>query len=351
MFQYRWSFGGTNWITSSAPFTPNGTYHHVALTYDGSSTSNDPVIYVDGIPQTLDDASPGGTRNNDSGDNLIIGIGIADVNEYDGRIDEIRVYNRALSASEIEKLYRSGAVKVNSSENLKLTNGLIAMWSFNGPDITDNQILDVSGNGKHGGLINGATSSAKTIGKVGQALSFDGVNDYIKTNFGPSLTDMTIATWVYLDDSPTAEENVIGAYDNDANGSLMQITLGLGTTVTTPQMYVGDAQGFGDYDIVTSSASLETRRWHHIAAVHDADGRNIIYVDGADTVNDAATSKSDGSMDFSGQPFTIGARNLGTDGGPNTFFDGKIDEMRVYNRALSASEVKQLYLTGVKIKP
>ncbi|MDP2704970.1 MAG: LamG domain-containing protein [bacterium] len=348
-FSYQWTGGVGRWRTTSDVLSFGATFQHVAVTYNSGSSSNNPSLYYNGASVAVSETNtPASSPDNDSANNLHIGISCG-TNEFDGRIDEIRVYNRILSAAEIKAIYEARIAKINASKNYFLTNGLLAMWSFDGGGITANQVLDVSVNGNHGGFINGATSTAKTVGKTGQALSFDGADDYIKTSFGPSLTDMTISTWVYLDDSPTGEENIIGAYDNDANGSLMQITLGLGTTVTTPQMYVGDAVGTADYDTVTSSASLATRRWYHIVAVHDADGQNIIYVDGEDTAHPAATTKSDGGMNFSGQPFTIGARNLGSGGGPNTFFDGKIDEVRVYNRALSASEVKSLYQLGVAV--
>src|SRR5262245_55089447 len=64
-----------------------------------------------------------------------------------------------------------------------LADGLVGYWSFNGPDVTD-KVYDRSAQGNHGYFNGGSTSSAKTIGKLGQALSFDGT-----------------ATWANIDDS------------------------------------------------------------------------------------------------------------------------------------------------------
>jgi hypothetical protein len=80
-----------------------------------------------------------------------------------------------------------------------LTDGLVGWWTFNDPDITNNLIVDRSGQGNNGGFIGGSTSSAKTIGKLGQALKFDGVDDYIQTPFNQTLLPATITAWVTVD--------------------------------------------------------------------------------------------------------------------------------------------------------
>lgn len=91
---------------------------------------------------------------------------------WGGRLDDIRVNNRALSASQVAALYQSGAVRMNtSSVNLQsgssLTSGLVGLWAFDGADTTD-KLYDGSGQGNSAYFYNGATSSAKTIGKLGR---------------------------------------------------------------------------------------------------------------------------------------------------------------------------------------
>ena len=91
------------------------------------------------------------------------------------------IYNRALSASEVQQLYGLGAgTHVNtSSANLQrgssLANGLVGYWTFDGSDISGSTVYDLSGNGNNG-TNNGATP---TIGKLGQALKFDGSSSYV----------------------------------------------------------------------------------------------------------------------------------------------------------------------------
>lgn len=79
-----------------------GTLHHVAVTYNSSSTTNDPILYLDAAAQTLAayDINPIGTINSD-GTNLMIGATSSGSGDYDGLIAEVAVWNRVLSADEI----------------------------------------------------------------------------------------------------------------------------------------------------------------------------------------------------------------------------------------------------------
>ena len=87
----------------------------------------------------------------------------------------MQIYNYALTATEIAALYIDGAGTANTSsalltEGTSLANGLAGLWTFDGPTISGTTVDDLSGNGSNG-TNNGATP---TIGKLGQALSFDG---------------------------------------------------------------------------------------------------------------------------------------------------------------------------------
>ena len=89
--------------------------------------------------------------------------------------------------------------KINSSQNSKLTNGLVGMWSFNGPDMSGVTAYDRSGQGNNGTLTNGPS---RVAGKIGQALSFDGVNDYVSIGNSATLQNLpdagpfSVAFWV-----------------------------------------------------------------------------------------------------------------------------------------------------------
>ena len=74
----------------------------IALTYDSDSAANDPVIYIDGVSQTVTETStPDATRTSDAANNLIVGNLDAGNRTFNGTISDVRIYDEALSASEI----------------------------------------------------------------------------------------------------------------------------------------------------------------------------------------------------------------------------------------------------------
>ena len=165
----------------------------------------------------------------DSAAPLIMGRDfITGINEFNGILDDVRIYNRALSAAEITNLYQSGSAKLNTSQNSKVTNGLVGLWSFNGPDMSGNTAYDRSTSGNNGTLTNGPV---RAIGKVGQGLSFDGTDDYIGMPSAATtvIDNYTMAAWIY-----PANLNQLG----------MAVTNGLDDAVSA--VYKGYAFGLGD---------------------------------------------------------------------------------------------------------
>jgi hypothetical protein len=128
---------------------------------------------------------------------------------FTGTIDDVRIYNRALTPQEIKRLYNiGGTLHIAASQNNKITNGLIGMWSFDAPDLAGTVAYDRSGQGNDGTLTNDPT---RAIGKIGQALSFDGADDYVTiTNPGlPTNLDftsgnkITLSAWIYPTNLPS----------------------------------------------------------------------------------------------------------------------------------------------------
>ena len=109
---------------------------------------------------------------------------------FPGSIDDVRIYNRALTGAEVKRLFNTGAGShINvAPNNDSLTKGLVGYWTFDGKNGT----ADASGNKNNGTATNGPRV---TQGKIGQALQFDGVNDYVSvgTNLGNA---QTISYWI-----------------------------------------------------------------------------------------------------------------------------------------------------------
>jgi len=245
-----------------------------------------------------------------------------------GTFDEFRIYNRALSATEISRLYQSGLAKLNTSQNNKVTNGLVGLWSFDGADMSGVTAYDRSGQGNNGTLTNGPT---RTIGKVGQGLNFDGVNDYVDAGNGSPLSftgNITLSAWV-KPDSLSDYKFYLSKYSG--------ADLGYDLGIMANGQVVATFRNGTHIDGFSSAGLVQAGVWQHIVVVQDAATCYVrIYKNG--TLDTTLTNQQ--CFTNPASTFTIGSRS-GT--GP---FSGGLDDVRVYDRALTQSEITQLYNAG-----
>jgi hypothetical protein len=248
-------------------------------------------------------------------------------------LDEVRIYNRAISNEEIAQLYRLTApTGVDTS--------LKGYWSFNGSDISGTTAYDRSGNANTGTLTNGPTPA---IGKLGQALSFDGVDDYATTPDSDTLdvldsTNFSLSGWFSrntftTDDTIIAKSNGQASSDTGYNAYIDD---------TTDKLTFVANDGTDQYKIESVSTFTATG-WHHFTLVwDDASSANTkLYIDGTSEAATTTGTFANVNSLANALTFRIGAES--DNGNP---FDGKIDEVRVYNRALSSTEVSALYNAG-----
>lgn len=114
-FASNWSGGTVRWQYSSGVVTLDGVYQHVAITYNNTSTANDPVMFYNGVSQSVSEVTspPFGTPDSDVGGELTVGIEsdgseTGDINEFDGRIDEVFVFSAVLNSTQINELMVNG---------------------------------------------------------------------------------------------------------------------------------------------------------------------------------------------------------------------------------------------------
>jgi hypothetical protein len=315
-------------VTSVSTFTASG-WHHYAFVWD-QATSTSPKLYIDG-------ADNGATRSGTIGN---IGT-LANANAFRlgaeadngvpfaGSLDEAQVYDRALSPEEIANLYRL-------TTPTGVDTGLKGYWSFNAQDMySTTTAYDRSGARNTGTL---TSSPPKVPGKLGQALNFDGTADYVDAGSATSLDDivnLTACAWIYPETVTAADWEVILTKGSTKWAMTIDNLLGPGLRLNFVRVFSTTA---GDWYTPGNSATLNA--WtHYCVAYNNSSAANnpVMYVNGISvpvTVNvtPVGTATADAADTFYAG-FSVGTR----------FFDGTIDEVRVYSRILSAAEVKALY--------
>jgi hypothetical protein len=239
---------------------------------------------------------------------------------------------RARDAATNQMTATSINVTVNNSTPAP-PSGLVAAYSFN--EGTGATLTDRSGSG-HAGAISGATWTSG--GKYGSALSFDGVNDWVTVNDANALdftTGMTVEAWVY----PTA--NGSGSWRNvlikERPGGEVY-NLYANADANTPVAYVVRAADPSSPLDARGTSQLPSNTWTHLAVTYDGTTLRL-FVNGTQV----------GSRAVSGALLTSnGALRFGGNSVWGEFFQGRLDEIRLYNRALTVSEIQTDMNTAIQ---
>jgi len=220
--------------------------------------------------------------------------------------------------------------KLNTSQNAKLTSGLVGEWSFNGADISGTTATDRSGSGNNGTLTNGPVV---TNGKIGQALSFDGVNDYVSVGDVSALKftsgDFSFGLWLY-------STGTLGLPFGKGNTGVFSPYL-LYPSAGTLKIAIGNSAGSAWLTTTDLSATITNNVWTHIFFTK-AGAVIRLYKNGVQT---NVFTMASATILNNTLPVRIGA-----DSNAGSPWNGSIDDVRIYNRALSATEVKRLYNMG-----
>jgi hypothetical protein len=303
MFFTTYNCGG---LTGS--FIADGNWHHIV----GVLSSGMYYLYLDGNP----DGSQAAAGN----PSIVAGsLGIGNYS-VSATLDDVRVYNRALSAAEAKALYDEydpGTVVSN------LQKGVVGQWKMdgNGKDISPYQ---------NNGTVVGAIPAADHKGQANKAYYFSGTNNYVLVNNSASqnnLSQLTVETWInpdsgYGQTAPRvwAKGNAFRGWINSSNG-----------------IFIADIHdNSGDYaGPVASTIPIPTGTWTHLVVVLDATPKLNLYINGVLNATGATlTSPTIQANDlYFGNVSPSGTRQ----------YTGFIDGIRMWNRPLSAAEVKSLY--------
>jgi hypothetical protein len=214
------------------------------------------------------------------------------------------------------------SLKVFTGLQPALMEDLVLYFSFDGDE--NGKVTDKSGKGN-----NGAIRDATWVpnGKLGGACSFNAVNEYINVPNSSSMgvSNLTISAWIYVTDTTGNDMDVAEKGPHLGGWEL--------------QMWRGGQIGHnylilrgGSIDAVFATSLIPAGEWHHVAGTIYGTSETI-YVDGI--LNATGTVAS--------VPVTSSSLYIGKSFDPNAPFGGQIDEVMIFDRALSAEEVKKLY--------
>lgn len=214
-----------------------------------------------------------------------------------------------------------------SNTTLGSSNSLVGYWPFDGKYVNwaTGLVSDASGQGKDAQMTGMSTSSSPVAGKTGQALKYNADTSYVITPFvlNPATTNFSAFAWVKVATVPPAGDyRILGQNDDVGTGRVWLRASTAGKLVST----LGNVT-------LTSNATpfLVANKWHHVGVVVRG-GVRTFYIDGSVDASDSITLES-----------AAGKMHIGTGTTFTNVWDGVIDDVRIYNKALTYQEIQALY--------
>ena len=301
-------------MDSDPEVLPLDTWTHVVMVHDG--TNND--IYFNGILAATKERA--GTLASGNTDSLTIGRESTKWGNYfKGRFDDISIFNYGMTAEEILALYEFESVEQTVEP------GLVAHYTFSG-DANDETTY------ANDGEVFGATLVEDRFGVANSAYEFDGVDNYILVPQSTSLNTadyLTLSFWLTVPEFVTSGEYYLvshGSWDGRWKVSLPSH----GKTVLTTKVADGD---ISDMDSDPEVLPLDT--WTHVVMVHDGTNNDIYFNGILAATKERAGTLASGNTDS----LTIGRESTKW----GNYFKGRFDDIRIYNRALTAEEIGALH--------
>ena len=373
-----------DWLIAGSHTT--SSWYHLCVVSNGTSISS----YKDGsLIGSRTDALVSYTETE-----CRLGGFIRDTNyQYDGLLDDLRVFDRALTPTEIKHLaskrgvlgsprqpydpfkrtvvivpaaipaatvvgsikkpktiikpsYQAGyARNASESENPKLWDGLVGAW-MPSLGVTGETLRDVSGNGNHGTLTNMDAATDWVATSKGLALDFDGTNDYVRS-IGSNITHedfprthFTVSTWVkWAGGGGGSDGRNYVLQNTDVLGSHWPVSVEINSRDYNPPRFatwehIGPTGGH-----LNTAKTVEQDRLYHFVVSRGLDNCMKIYVDGKEELSSPIQVST--LVAFKG--FHIGTYRSAN----NRWFSGTISDVSIYNRALSPTEIKHLYVDSL----
>jgi hypothetical protein len=308
-----------NGVTTSSGILTNNTWYYVV----GTDNNGLIQLFINGISV--------GTASNNYPLNQVISIGARGSGVFyyfNGSISNVQIYNTAISANQVQQLYQEGI-----SGPPITSNGLVGWWSLDG------NAQDYSGNNNNGviyGNLNFAgTSSIPSSNANATSMftgNFNGASSYVNIPFSSALdsgNQYTVSAWIKTAYSGPVSQLIYSAWASGPHGY---------------QLYVYGGTGYatiwsGKPLSIISNTIVNDGTWHNVMGVFSSSGTGYIYVDGVQVGSGAISNIANTGNSEIGEELS------------DSYFNGQIADVQVYNTAFSSSQAQQLYLGGMSGAP
>jgi len=287
-------------------------------------------VYVDGNLGATSPSYPG--TIDVSANNATVGSNPSGGENFIGKIDDVRIYDYARTPAQISWDNNQG--KPVAYFKLDECQGTIANDSSGNGNTGTITIGATVPQSSVGTCIDGLSTSAWNNGKVGKynaSMSFDGVDDEITTADSPSLdmANMTVSAWIKT--SNAAEQCIV-----ERNNSTFYFCTNAGKL----RYWINGVAATW----MTSNKSVNDGVWHHVLGTWDGTNKKL-YIDGNLDKTEAGTG---GDMGSTTVGLNIGVRK--TAGVPQFYFNGQIDDVKLFNYAQTESQIKQQSNDGSAVR-
>jgi hypothetical protein len=321
--------------TTNATLVNDGNWHHISITYDGSSVAAGFKIYLDGtsLPTTVQYNSLSATTV-DLTAPFALGYAIGYGQAYNGNIGDCGVYNKELSAADVTTIHNGGVPTDNRL--LSSATNLVGYWRMGDQVRFDGTLTNMEAEDIEDRAVNSALAFSK------KSLAFGGTNEYVTMGnvLGYEYTDaFSYSFWVktsgstggYLVSKMEDAPNYRGYGANRLAGGTLRlhfISIDASNKLT-----------------VDTTTTIHDGKWHHVVVTYDGSATPSGVVCYIDTVPSGLTIVQDnlsGTM-LTSASFNIVGRGDGTWG----LTIATVDEVSVWGKELSVVEVVDIYNTGV----
>jgi len=318
---------------------PDTNFYHLAIACD---RSGNPEIYIDGVSQALNNVTPGDHFFADLTDPDYICVGVIrrgndDAGEGKQIVDELYIYDRPLSATEVSQVMNADEGPAQGYPSAP-EDGLVAYWPGNGN--TKDEV------GDHDGTL--GSGGSYTNGVYGQGFYLnDPANGYMEAGNPSDLVNLstgTVCMWVSITDTTPNETRLIGVTDSNTVNNAEWDAVYRGSGAAPATHYALQFAGLDNglfFHYYTAQNSWEPTNFVHLAIVCDGVGDPEIFLNGN---SESLTLLDAGDFFFASidNADNVKFGGIHRPGGVASEGPKILDEIYIYSRPLSAAEVNDV---------